>query len=229
MENSIYEKDYAEEHKKSCDSEDVDVLKQAISGGFLKRLEDSIKVIPKIVVPEYKENYEYLLGACDDLAKQLGGHIRGIVDYERWEAAIDVVLPYAEFANPEDLLLLKGMAEKAYSVTFRATDDGNTRIRLYVPYFETLITDDGKEYLKYKALMKDPELVKMLGESLELPAGLETFVVFMNGLLDSVEQATQRDRTEIFTEFLNRTSADDLDNIIERFEQIAQELIEESN
>lgn len=228
MENSIYEKDYAEEHEKNRKSEDVDILAQAISGGFLKRLEDSLKAVPKMIVPEYKANYEYLLSVCDDLAKQLGGHIRGVVDYERWEAAIDVVLPYAEFANQDDLLLLKNMAEKAYSVTFRATDDGNTRIRLYVPYFENLISDAGKEYLKYDALMKDEDLVKMLDVP-ELPAGLEAFAVFMNDLLDSVEQATQRDRTEIFTELLNRTQADDMDNIIERLEQAAQELIEECN
>lgn len=228
MENSIYEKDYAEEHEKNRKSEDVDILAQAISGGFLKRLEDSLKAVPKMIVPEYKANYEYLLSVCDDLAKQLGGHIRGVVDYERWEAAIDVVLPYAEFANQDDLLLLKNMAEKAYSVTFRATDDGNTRIRLYVPYFENLISDAGKEYLKYDALMKDEDLVKMLDVP-GLPAGLEAFAVFMNDLLDSVEQATQRDRTEIFTELLNRTQADDMDNIIERLEQAAQELIEECN
>ena len=149
MENSIYEKDYAEEHEKNRQSEDVDILAQAISGGFLKRLEDSLRAIPKMIIPEYKANYEYLLKMCDDLAKQLGGHIRGVVDYERWEAAIDVVLPYAEFANQDGLLLLKNMAEKALSVTFRATDDGNTRIRLYVPYFENLIRSEerrvGKE------------------------------------------------------------------------------------
>ena len=63
----------------------------------------------------------------------------------------------------------------------------------------------------------------------KLPSGLEAFVVFMNGLLDSVEQATQRDRTEIFLELLNRTKADDMNNIIERLEQVAQELIEEGN
>ena len=228
MENSIYEKDYAEEHEKNRQSEDVDILAQAISGGFLKRLEDSLRAIPKMIIPEYKANYEYLLKMCDDLAKQLGGHIRGVVDYERWEAAIDVVLPYAEFANQDGLLLLKSMAEKALSVTFRATDDGNTRIRLYVPYFENLISDEGKECLKYDALIKDADLVKMLDVP-KLPSGLEQFVVFMNGLLDSVEQATQRDRTEIFLELLNRTKADDMNNIIERLEQVAQELIEEGN
>ena len=228
MENSIYEKDYAEEHEKNRQSEDVDILAQAISGGFLKRLDDSLRAIPKMIIPEYKANYEYLLKMCDDLAKQLGGNIRGVVDYERWEAAIDVVLPYAEFANQDGLLLLKSMAEKALSVTFRATDDGNTRIRLYVPYFENLISDEGKECLKYDALIKDADLVKMLDVP-KLPSGLEAFVVFMNGLLDSVEQATQRDRTEIFLELLNRTKADDMNNIIERLEQVAQELIEEGN
>ena len=138
------------------------------------------------------------------------------------------MLPYAEFANQDGLLLLKSMAEKALSVTFRATDDGNTRIRLYVPYFENLISDEGKECLKYDALIKDADLVKMLDVP-KLPSGLEAFVVFMNGLLDSVEQATQRDRTEIFLELLNRTKADDMNNIIERLEQVAQELIEEGN
>ena len=52
MENSIYEKDYAEEHEKNRKSEDVDILAQAISGGFLKRLDDSLRAIPKMIIPE---------------------------------------------------------------------------------------------------------------------------------------------------------------------------------
>ena len=37
--------------------------------------------IPKIIVPEDKKNYEYLLERCDAFVKQHRGYIKGIVDY----------------------------------------------------------------------------------------------------------------------------------------------------
>lgn len=233
MENLVYERDYADEHRKRREREGIAVLERVISGGFLKNLEDSYKALPKMIVPEYKANYEHLLDACDNIAKQLGGHIRGVVDYERWEAFVDVVLPYAEFASEEELQLLKEISEKVYSATFRATEDGNTNLRLYIPYFEDLVSDEEKEYLKYEELIKDPELLKQLGGLPDTSPKLDAFIVFMDGLLGSVEQATQQDRTEIFIEIINRVNDrvedDDMGNIVERLEEIAQEMIEESN
>ena len=41
-----------------------------------------------------------------DLAERRGGSIRGVVDYQKWDATIDLYLPYAEFNGPADLKLL---------------------------------------------------------------------------------------------------------------------------
>jgi len=74
---------------------------------FQKYQEDMDK-IPKRVVPKEKVDYKYLLGECDAYIRQLGGRIRGEVDYQKWQATIDLYLEHFEFCDREALTLLKG-------------------------------------------------------------------------------------------------------------------------
>lgn len=47
--------------------------------------------IPKHVVPK-KDAYEYLLGECGTYVRLFGGRIWGEVDYQKWQAPIDMYL-----------------------------------------------------------------------------------------------------------------------------------------
>ena len=59
-----------------------------------------------------KENYDYLLNRCDDYAKRHHGRIRGVVDYEHWDAHIDLYLRMLEFDDAEDMSFVKDIGEK---------------------------------------------------------------------------------------------------------------------
>ena len=121
MDDIIFEKDYREtesaEYDKWCD----EVFDRAVNGGMLKAYSEAMDKIPKIIVPEDKKNYEYLLERCDAFVKQHRGFIKGIVDYHRWHAEINMFLPFAEFDDSEDLAFLKEMRLTAY-LKIRATE-----------------------------------------------------------------------------------------------------------
>ena len=61
MDDIIFEKDYREtesaEYDKWCD----EVFDRAVNCGMLKAYSEAMDKIPKIIVPEDKKNYEYLL------------------------------------------------------------------------------------------------------------------------------------------------------------------------
>ena len=70
MDDIIFEKDYREtesaEYDKWCD----EVFDRAVNCGMLKAYSEAMDKIPKIIVPEDKKNYEYLLERCDAFVKQ---------------------------------------------------------------------------------------------------------------------------------------------------------------
>lgn len=226
MENIIYEKDYTEsELSAASESWSVEIWNQAMNGPFIKSYTAAMDAIPKVIVPEYKENYEYLLRVCDDLAERLGGSIRGVVNYQKWDATIDLYLPYAEFSSPADLKVLSEIAEKSHSVNFEAAEDGGIHIFIFNRYFEELMNEAHRGYIQYDAIMQDPKLAEMLGMSTELPLELEELINHLNPLLDEAEKSGM-DRTRIFQLLLPLLSRimDDPDNLAEELEQFMREL-----
>lgn len=228
MEDIIFERDYTAENETAYEEGSVDILEQSIVGGFFERFYTSLKQVPKIIVPEYKADYDHLLNACDVLAKQSGGTIRGVVSYQLWEAVIELLLPHAEFATTENLLLLKDIAEKAQSVIFSTTETGKISLRLYVHYFEDLISDSDRNYLEYTAIMQDPKLVELIKEKTEISPELQLFADFLIMFLYSVAQATELDYATIFDEFLNRMGNRNLtpETFFEQADEVAQEIID---
>ena len=73
---------------------------------------------------------------CDELAQLYNGKIWVLVDYEAYTAKIRLNLPkFIEFINADELLLLKEIAEKARSVSFRATEEGSLLVTILIQYF----------------------------------------------------------------------------------------------
>lgn len=136
MENEVYEKDYGEEFRaraKKAEGKDfLDTLKDI---GFFQAYKEEMDKIPKRVVPKEKDDYEYLLTECDAYVRQFGGKIRGEVDYQKWQAAIDLYLENFEFCDREALTLLKEIAERAENVTF-SMKDGLLRMSVFIGYFD---------------------------------------------------------------------------------------------
>lgn len=163
MENIVFEMDYEEEHKRRAAEDESStataIFDRAINSNFLKAYSDTMDAIPKIIVPEDKANYEYLLAKCDEMAKCWGGKIRGIVDYQKWDAHIYLTLPFAEFGCDEELGLLKEIAEKSHSVTFSATKDGKVELNIFIYYFQEIAD---KRAILEEGILKDDELVSLL-------------------------------------------------------------------
>ncbi len=62
---------------RNYEEDEPDPLAQAIvdlvnaPGGCLEEFSKKMDAIPKVIVPKDKENYEYLLGRCDEFAKSV--------------------------------------------------------------------------------------------------------------------------------------------------------------
>ena len=67
MENIEFERNY---EKQSVGAEDKFLFEQMAPGGFFESFQKKLDAIPKVIVPEDKANYEYLLEKCDIFAQR---------------------------------------------------------------------------------------------------------------------------------------------------------------
>lgn len=212
MDDIIFERDYHEEHEQQNKNNPAfQIYDRAVNGTFFKDFNDAMDTIPKIIVPEDKANYEYLLNRCDELAHRLGGKVRGIVDFHHWSANIDVTLPFFEFGSPDELEFMKEISEKADYVLFEPEKDGKMRMHIMVNYFEDLMTEEHKGYLRYDAIMNDPVLASML-QMPELPPDVLEIAQRMKATLDRFEAETDADRTTVFKAVLENMMKQDEEN-----------------
>ena len=204
-------KDYREtesaEYDKWCD----EVFDRAVNFGMLKAYSEAMDKIPKIIVPEDKKNYEYLLERCDAFVKQHRGYIKGIVDYHRWHAEINMFLPFAEFDDSEDLAFLKEIAEKSQTVCFSPDEEGGIRVHIFINYFEELMSAEHKSYIEYDAIMQDKKLSELLGIP-ELSDEEKELALKMKGILDRIDEETRIDRPTAFRAVLDKMTKEPEEN-----------------
>ncbi len=207
MEDIIYEKDYRNQPETEEDKRRSAILEQAVKGGFFKTYKEEMDKIPKVIVPKDKENYEYLLNRCDEFVQRHRGRIRGIVDYHQWHSEILMYLSFAEFCDPEDLAFLKEISEKAHSVTFEPCEDGGIRVRIFICYFEELMSKDHKAYLQYDAIAQDDALTALLGLPTLTPEQ-EEVALRINDILKQIEEETDISKETAFIAVLDRMKND---------------------
>ena len=153
MDDIIFERDYREAESGEYDEWCDEVFDRAVNGGMLKAYSDAMDKIPKIIIPEDKKNYEYLLERCDAFVERHRGRIEGIVDYHHWHSEINMFLPFAEFGDPEDLGFLKEIADKSHSICFSPDKDGGIRVHIFINYFDELMPEEAKQLVEYDAIM----------------------------------------------------------------------------
>ena len=216
MENLVFERDYSKDCKETPNRSPFDdLLVQVLTGNFLTSYTDALNTIPKVIIPEYQANYEYVLQLCDALAKKCGGSVRGEISYEQWEATIDLVLPYVEFASPEDLQVLQEIAAKSHEVSIQPAD-GSIHLHIINRYFEDLISNAERTYMVYECIMNDIELSE--------------FINYLIGFLDTVEKNTGRDRRDILIEFIMRVgNLDGVEDVHKAMKDVAKDMIDESS
>ena len=195
MENIVFDRNYEEDKP--------DPLAQAIfdrvnaPGGFLEEFSKKMDAIPKVIVPKDKENYEYLLERCDEFAKRHHGRIRGVVDYEHWDAHIDLYLRMLEFDDAEDMAFVKDIGEKAHYLCITPEEGGGYRVHIMINYFEELMSEEYRSHLKYETLMEDEELASMF-DIPELSPEEEAVAQLIKEILDRFDSETKVDRTTAF-------------------------------
>ena len=176
MENILYEHDYAEDHRKeveeSSGSLSEAVFDRAIDTGFFKAHSEAMLQIPKIINPLRKANYEYVRDICDRMAQRWGGKIRAEVRYDKWDAIIDLTLPFVEFGCPEELNDMKEIASRTDRVTFSA-EGSWVRLHIFCYYFDDVASDEEKDEVFLDTLASHPALLKALLAEME-SAGFDT-------------------------------------------------------
>ena len=183
MENTVFERNYEIVEK---DDRATAVFERAFApGGFMEEFTKKMDAIPKVVVPKDKENYDYLLNRCDDYAKRHHGRIRGVVDYEHWDA------------HAEDMSFVKDIGEKAHYLCITPEEGGGYRVHIMINYFEDLMSEEYRSYLKYETLMEDEELASMF-DIPELSPEEEAVAQLINEILDRFDNETQVNRTTAF-------------------------------
>ena len=171
MENIVFERNYETTEK---DDRATAVFERAFApGGFMEEFTKKMDAIPKVVVPKDKENYDYLLNRCDDYAKRHHGRIRG------------------------DMAFVKDIGEKAHYLCITPEEGGGYRVHIMINYFEELMSEEYRSYLKYETLMEDEELASMF-DIPELSPEEEAVVQLINEILDRFDNETQVDRTTAF-------------------------------
>ena len=228
MENIEFERNY---EKQSVGAEDKFLFEQMVApGGFFESFQKKLDAIPKVIVPEDKANYEYLLEKCDIFAQRNFGRIHGVVDYTHWDAHIDVIVPMLEFCDPEDMALLKDIGEKAHYLTVDLVEDGRYRVHIRINYFQELITDEYEEYLKIKTLQENEKLAEMLEP--DLTPEQEALLEVTQGILDRFDEETSVDRNTAFravVEFIVREGGDrtDLEKIAALLTFLLEKVLDE--
>lgn len=229
MDDIIFERDYRSKPEDEADKRHRMIFDQAVNGGFFDTFKAEMEKIPKIIVPEDKANYEYLLDRCDKFAERHRGYVRGVVDYHKWQSEIVMVLPFAEFCDPEDLAFLREIAEKSHSVTFEPDEENGICVRIFICYFDELMTDEHEDYLKYSAIMDDEKLASMLNLPMLSPKQEET-AQRINAILDRFDNETDVDRTTAFKAVLDYTMKQDeelqtLEYMADRLERLLEQIL----
>jgi len=229
MENIVFERNY--ENLREADDSCGSILEQAIEGGFFEAYGKMMDKIPKVIVPEDKENYEYLLSRCDEFAEKHYGKICGVVDFERWHSQIELYLPMLEFDDEEDMSLLRDIGEKAHYVEITAQPNGGFCVHIMINYFDEIMTDAEENMVRYDALLKDEKLASMLGIPQLTPEG-EAIFQKMKELFDRFDTGTKMDRTTAFTTVLhNMMQLDDeyqtMDYMMEQLEALLNAELEQ--
>lgn len=225
MENIVYDRNYEVKGERDMLTHKIFDLATA-PGGYLEKLAEKLNKIPKVIIPEDKENYDYLLAQCDEFAQRHQCRIHGEVDYEHWDAHIDLYPAPCEFNTPEDMKLLRDIGEKAHYLSIEPQADGEFHIHIMINYFQDLMTDEYCDYLKFEALSED----KALSELVHVPALSEkdeAVVSLIQEILDRFEAETDIDRTTAFRVVFDHVMAEQNDTIsLEHIAGMLQALLE---
>lgn len=162
MENEVFERDYTylpPLHLTSQFQTDLAIIKHAADAGIIKEYEAAVKAMPRIIMPSKKVQYDDLLIRLNEFAMEARGAIRGVVDFEEWQASITVTLPTIRFIEPYGTLLMADVALSAEVVGISTDEKGAVQMVIELPYFQEI---GNKEQIMDDLIDQDEELLEMI-------------------------------------------------------------------
>lgn len=226
----IYERNYScmgirnleEDTSSSCMLSDVFAYRMEYAGA------DKLHEIPRAVKKNAGKNYRSLLKKCDQLAQRTGGTIRGTIDYGEYDADIEVILPYAEFCTLEDRKVLQEIAERAVTVLFESTQDGELRILLTVAFFHHVLQDNEPVNMRENDAMfrRDLSRVSLVNALATLTDEIQNSLPQLTLILKRIETATEIPREELASAFVCTLDEQEVDiTDLRNVNRVADELI----
>ena len=158
MDNNRFHRDYSEYWTELMAEDENDITEA--DKEILQTMSENDTLAPKFLNPVAKRAYDRMLIACDEYAKENGGIVDGVVDFRKYTASINLIVPYFEFtddAAKEFLLLADLLADRIY---FNPTEKGWVNMRTEYRYFVAAHT--AEETAEYKEKLR-----RLLGGALE--------------------------------------------------------------
>lgn len=136
MRSSVYAKDYSAD--RNVQTQPGELKEEA---EFIRDYSEFMQVLPKKVSVKKKTQYEHLLNQCDWLAANEKGKIRAVIDEEKAEAWIEIILSFLEFTCEAEFHLLSDICTAAEYIKIDATEEGTICFMIRLPYFDTCISE----------------------------------------------------------------------------------------
>lgn len=95
-----------------------------------------IKSFPHVVNKKAAADFDKMITACDQIAREFSGKLNATIDFECHEASITLECLYVDFDAGEFKDTLQEMAEKALQIRFQPLTSGMLQIALIMPYFK---------------------------------------------------------------------------------------------
>lgn len=133
----FYEYDFFEEKEKvvpKWDSNQTEIFNEL---GLAKFVKDR-SYTPKKVIEKDKRTFFRLKDKLTLYARQHKGSISAVVNTEKWEARIDVTLPYFRCVTVDEHNLIKDITLNTKCFSMLPLKDGGVLWSIIIPYFENI-------------------------------------------------------------------------------------------
>lgn len=100
---------------------------------------DAVKRLPHIAFPAAVAEFDHMVEICDTIALEFAGRLEAAVDYEHYEAHINLDVAYIEFCQDDFMETLRRLVHSAiYIRIFPLSASPLFRIEISMPYFVPL-------------------------------------------------------------------------------------------
>jgi len=92
MDSNRFHRDYSEYWTALMADDENDITEA--DKEVLQTMYEYDTMAPKFLNPAAKRAYDRMLIACDEYAKENGGIVDGVVDFQNYTASINLIVPY---------------------------------------------------------------------------------------------------------------------------------------